>query len=252
MTANQNIYGQYAHVYDDSKQIGFSLRMIPYLNEILARHPIEVRSALDLACGTGTVALAFAAKGWETYGVDGSADMLQEARRKMATSGVAVAFSQQDMRSFRLPHPVDLATCFYDSLNYLLGIEDLRRAFGRVCRALRPGGMFIFDMNTPWVMEHGWKEGTYFVEGDQSSVIMQTAFLPETGRAVATITGFVRRGDLYERFVEEHVEQGYTVEEISDALHSAGLSVVAMYDCFAFNPPSAESRRILWVAQRPI
>jgi SAM-dependent methyltransferase len=66
------IYDKYAEVYDASGQIRFSLRMIPYVDQLLERQGLHVRSALDLACGTGTVAIALAAKGWTVYVVGGS------------------------------------------------------------------------------------------------------------------------------------------------------------------------------------
>ena len=77
-----SIYREYARVYDGSGQLGFSLKLIPYLNNILERHPVGGRTMLELACGTGTVALAFAEAGWRVYAIDGSAEMLKEARAK--------------------------------------------------------------------------------------------------------------------------------------------------------------------------
>lgn len=77
------IYTDYAAVYDASGQIAFSEQMIPYLARILERHPVGKGRMLDLACGTGTVAIAMALQDWQVTGVDGSEAMLAEARLKM-------------------------------------------------------------------------------------------------------------------------------------------------------------------------
>ncbi|MBC7233945.1 MAG: class I SAM-dependent methyltransferase [Chloroflexi bacterium] len=245
------IYDHYARVYDQSGQITFSLKMIPYLEELLQRHPAPARSLLDLACGTGTVAVAFAQQGWEVYGVDASAGMLEQARHKAAQWGQAVAFSQQDMRQFVLPHPVGLVTCLYDSLNYMLTLDDLQLVFQCVAAALLPNGVFIADMNTQETLEHVWGNNTFFVEGRNLAVVMVSSYEPATRLSAVNIVGFVRREDgLYERFEEQHLETAYEKEQVEAALEAAGLRVEAAYECFGFEPPDEETRRILWVARK--
>jgi len=247
-----SIYGAYAHVYDRSGQIGFALRMLPYLDQVLERHGFIGDTMLDLCCGTGTLALSFAGRGWKVYGLDRSSAMLEEAQRKEQELDMegAVTWVQADARDFTLPESVDLVTCTYDSLNYLLTPEDLRRAFRCVQQVLRPGGLFVFDMNTPWTFEHNWNNRTYFVEDDDLALIIQSAYDPARKQVTALITGFVRQRELYERFQEVHIERGYEQEEIVAALEESGFTVSACYHCFSFDPPGPECPRILWVARR--
>lgn len=262
-----SIYREYAHVYDRSGQLGFSLRMIPYLRELLARHappvvpPHPDAALLELACGTGTVALAMAQGGWRVYAVDGSADMLDEARAKAATCDAVPIFSQQDMRSLVLPERVPLATCLYDSINYMLASEDLLAAFRSVYRVLRPGGIFLFDMNTAWVMATHWDGNTYYTGDDDLAVIMCNDYDSAHQRVTVEVTCFQRvapqasPGDgttaLYRKFVEQHVEQAYPAEQVATLLNDAGFALEASYDCLSFRPVCATTGRILWVARRP-
>jgi SAM-dependent methyltransferase len=227
--------------------------MIDYLSRLLPRHgPVTAgQTALDLACGTGTVALALAQQGLKVYAVDGSPGMIEQARRRVAEVGADVTLSCQDMRSFTLPEPVDLVTCFYDSLNYLLTPADLIQTFRQVRAALCPGGLFMVDANTPVALTHIWGCDTYFGESPNVSIAMQNTYDPVQSMATLTITGFVRHGDLYERFQEEHVQRGYNPPEIATALTTAGLRVLAQYECFSFDAPSPTSQRVLYVAQRP-
>jgi len=80
-------------------------------------------------------------------GVDGSEGMVAEARKKLATKKARVTFLHKDLRTFRLPVRVHLATSMFDSLNHLLTVSDLQAAFRRVFAALHPGGHFVFDVN---------------------------------------------------------------------------------------------------------
>ena len=225
--------------------------MIDYLGRVLPRHGFSGQTALDLACGTGTVALALTQQGLRVYAVDGSPGMIEQAQRKMTEVGADVSLSCQDMRSFKLPEPMDLVTCLYDSLNYLLTPADLIQTFRQVRAALRPGGLFVCDANTPAALTHIWGCNTYFGESPTASIAMQNTYDPTQSVATLTITGFIRRGDLYERFQEEHVQRGYTPPEVMTALTTAGLHVLAQYDCFSFDAPSPASQRVLYVAQCP-
>src|SRR3954453_5510462 len=94
------IYHDYAPFYDGSGQVRFAVLMGQYLSELLDRHPVAGRRALDVACGTGTLALLLADEGWNVTGLDSSAAMLDQADGKdenIATHG-QVVFVQGDMR----------------------------------------------------------------------------------------------------------------------------------------------------------
>ncbi len=243
-----SIYDRYAEIYDRSGQVGFSLRMIPYLQQLLEQHGCRGRIMLDLACGTGTIAVAFAEQGWRVYGVDASAAMLAQARAKSAEAGAGLLLSQQDMRSFTLPERVDLVTCLFDSLNYLLAVEDLQQTFARVAAYLKPGGLFICDMNTIWALEEIWDHNTYFQDGEELSIIMQSEYSDESHTVAVKVVAFVGCDGRYERIEETHCERGYHERTVSAAMERAGLTVLARYEAFGFDPPSSRSPRILWVA----
>lgn len=246
------IYDHYAEVYDDSGQIAFSIKMIPYLEGLLQLHPAPGCSMLDLACGTGTVALSFAKQGWEVYGVDASQAMLQQARQKAEQTGQELILSRQDMREFLVPHPLALITCLYDSLNYMLSLGDLKRVFRRVAASLLPDGVFMGDMNTQVTLEEVWGNNTFFIEREGIALVMLSSFESQSGLSTVDIAGFVRRDDgRYSRFDEHHEEVAYQDDTVRAALESTGLRVEAAYECFRFEPPEEDARRIMWVARKP-
>jgi SAM-dependent methyltransferase len=268
------IYHDYAPFYDGSGQIRFAVLMGQYLREVLVRHPVAGRRALDLACGTGTLAAILADAGWDVVGLDRSEPMLAIARdRACATSPVRLTFVQGDMRDlptadrhtgtiYRAPtnevlldvcdSSFDLVTCTYDSLNYLLTEDDLVRCFSGAARALRPGGLFFADMNTRYFLEYDWGvcevlERPGFVQ------VTQSHFDSANACSTMALTGFAgddERG--YRRFDETHIERAYEPEVVADLLAAAGLRVETAYDCFTFQPAYERSQRIAWVARRPV
>jgi ubiquinone/menaquinone biosynthesis C-methylase UbiE len=245
-----SIYQEYATVYDQSGQLAFSLKMIPYLGRLLSRHPVEGRVMLELACGTGTVALAMAEAGWRVYGVDGSAAMLAQARAKAAAHAAPPLWSQQDMRHFILPEHVHLATCLYDSLNYMLTSDDLLTVFQAVFRVLVPGGIFLFDMNTAYALAEQWDNATYCVDSDDLTVIFQSEYDDYHQRVSVIATCFERLGELYRKISEQHTEQAYPPEQIATLLTDAGFQVEAHYECFSFREPTSVTGRVMWAARR--
>ncbi|MBK9944427.1 MAG: methyltransferase domain-containing protein [Kouleothrix sp.] len=250
-------YQAYAPYYDITGQVRFAVLMMQYLREVLARHPAGGARAIDLACGTGTLALMLADEGWDVLGLDASEPMLAQARAKAAnldTSGRA-RFVAGDMRHLPAvpgvqPAGFDLATCVYDSLNYLLSEAELAACFGGVARLLAPGGLLVADMNTRHFLEHDW--GTCEVLELPGFVqVAQSYFDPATDCSTMLLTGFVGDdAEGYERFDETHIERAYDPELIAALLSAAGLRLEASYDCFTFQPVGAHTQRIAFIARK--
>ena len=268
------IYQNYAPFYDMSGQLRFAVLMGQYLTEVLARHVVRGQRALDIACGTGTLALMLADQGWDVVGLDASLPMLTYAQAKATNLEVdgRVTFVQGDMRDlnshvapfiagttdiardFQSSMPgsrYDLVTCIYDSLNYLLTKEDLAACFNSVSRVLLPGGLFVADMNTRYFLEHDWGDCAA-LECPGFVQITQSHFDPVTGCSTMVLTGFAGDDEHgYDRFDETHIERAYPEDVVGQLLAEAGLVVEASYDCFTFQPVQERTQRIAWIARKP-
>jgi len=248
---SKGIYEGYARLYDRSGQRAFSLRMAPYIEALLGRRGVEKGSLADVACGTGTFALEMAGRGWDVTGIDASDAMLAEAKSKSAEQGTEVRWLQQDMRALRLAEKVLVITCLYDSMNYMLTSEDLSAAFRAAFGNLRPGGWFLFDMNTAYAFATMWDGDTYMHDGPDLTVLISGDYDARRQQVRAQVTWFERRGSLWAKGWEEHVEQAYPPEHVATYLQDTGFVVDACYDCFTYREPDEESIRILWIARRP-
>ena len=152
-----SIYQRFALFYQRGPYLRFSQELaesvVPEYLDLINFHPVDL---LDIACGEGSFAVVMAAAGYRVSGVDQSAEMIALARERARLASIQVDFSVEDMRNLQFVEEFDLVTCFFDSLNYLLTVRDLQAAFHGVFAALRPGGYFIFDMNTVHGLVVNW------------------------------------------------------------------------------------------------
>jgi len=221
-----------------------------YIEKILRKFSSETRYIADLACGTGNTTLPLAARGYDVYGIDIASAMLEKAIRKAKEKGIAASFSEQDIRQLSLPRPMDLITCYHDGLNYIVNPDDLGEVFRRVYESLRPGGLFIFDLNAVDKLSDAGGDTT-FVDDKDMSLVWQTSYDLATDVWEIKLTGFIRRGDLYEKFVEVHQEKAYKESEVLTFLEDSGFEALAVYHGFSFEPPKPSSRRLFYVARKP-
>ncbi len=108
-----------------------------------ARRP--VRRVLDIACGTGPHLTRLAERGYAMIGLDLSRRNIEFLRGRLAAQGRRADLIVGDMAAFRLARPVDAAICMQDSQGHLLTNEALIAHLRAVARALRPGGLYVFD-----------------------------------------------------------------------------------------------------------
>jgi SAM-dependent methyltransferase len=200
---------------------------------------------LDLACGTGNTTVELARRSYDVTGVDLSATMLREARAKAPH----LPFFEQDVRSLSLPSRFDACVCLFDSLNYVLEWEGLVACAEGVARHLEPGGLFLFDLNAIRALEEGMFTQTGHGHDASVAYVWQSHFFPDTRLCRIDMQFLVHEEEGTRRFEETHWQHGYTVEEVTHALTEGGLRPRAVYDAFTFDPPTARSDRLYFVAE---
>ncbi|WP_129633502.1 class I SAM-dependent methyltransferase [Candidatus Oscillochloris fontis] len=251
-----NIYTSYAPIYDMIGQAGFSQHLVTH---ILAALPTRPQRVLDLACGTGGAALILAQAGAQVVGLDRSAAMLRIARARARDLGLAVRWVHADMRRMlarsavrQLLHPAsfDLVTCLYDSLNYLTGPADLGLVCASVANLLRPGGQFVFDLNTEY--EFASWDDTDQVVYDSSDMLVYNRlnYNARTRLAKGQIVWFVREVDRWWRGEEVHTERAWCDAEVQAAVEAAGMQILARYTP-TWQPAPPDAARVVHVCGVP-
>jgi ubiquinone/menaquinone biosynthesis C-methylase UbiE len=248
--AGAAMYDALAEAYDLSGQSRFGLKMVGYMLEMLALRRSKPRKILDLACGTGAAAVALARRKFDVTGVDGSSAMLKRAKARAERWSVAVDWLQQDMTALELPGGYDLATCFYDSLNHLTDPLALRQTFFGVRRSLAPGGLFFFDMNTPYALAQVWGQASDSYLDDRYARLWRSSYDHASGLARLDATYFVKGEDgRYTRADGVHLARGYTPDEVAVALKEAGFQLLEAYECQSFEPVGPETYRVAYLAR---
>lgn len=135
---------------DVSREVDFLLGL--YRRHTGRRAP---GSVLDLACGPGYHAAAFARRGVPAVGLDLSPAMLQLAAEKVAGEDLPVTWLEADLRSFRLPRPADLAFIMFDGIDALLTDDDLLRHLDTLADNLSSGGLYVIDLTHPRECSYG-------------------------------------------------------------------------------------------------
>lgn len=220
---------------------------VDYIEQVMGAYKFAPTDLLDVACGTGTVAIKLAQRGYRVVGTDVSEPMLQVARRKAAQLGLDIPFHQQDAAKLKLPQKFDLAICLYDSFNYILQEKQLLAAFRAVRRALRPGGAFFFDMNSL----HSFQAELFTQQSEPGEVPgyrWTSQFDPLTMLAEVEMYFEPPQGEPFT--IYQH-QRAYLVEEIAELLEKAGLEIVQLFDAYSLLPPGRCSERIFYLAQRP-
>jgi ubiquinone/menaquinone biosynthesis C-methylase UbiE len=239
-------------VYDRWQQTygkDFSTLILPKLLRSIKAHKIPTSSLLDLACGTGTLAVMMAKRGWKVFGVDASKGMLREGKKKIKGTPYSVVFSHQNMERFVLREQVTLAVCMFDAVNHLTSSKALLNCFRRVNSTLIPGGYFIFDANNELCYETIWRQ-TEVIHEEDFTMALENTFDAPTRIGRSRVTLFMRRGGLFERRVETVRERYYPRDEIGELLRRAGFQVLESAD-FNFTPNRLVGEiKTWWVARK--
>lgn len=248
------IYGLLAPFYDVfNGDINYS-EWADFIESVIQREYKAARPELllDLGCGTGSMTLELAKRGYDMTGVDYSPEMLDVARERASELGFdgKILWLCQDMRKFELYGTVDVAVSCLDSVNHLTGRGDLNKFLSLVHNYLIPDGLFIFDVNGKRKFESIYGEQTYCMEEGNAVCVWQNFYNPGSKICDFYITLFEECADgRYIRHDEMQRERMYTLRSLKRALSENSLEFIGAYSDFDFKPATDDDERIYIVAR---
>ena len=242
-------YGDFAEIYDELiyEDINYD-SMCSRVIEICNKEKITFNNYLDLACGTGNLTLRLAKNFNESFAVDLSEDMLREAFEKLKREKIRCKIICQDMSELSLNRKFDLITSALDSTNYIIEDDNLLNYFTRVKEHLSDNGLFIFDINSYYKLSNVLCNNIYTYSEEDVFYTWENVF--ENDLLSMYLTFFVKRGELYERFEEEHLERAYSEEFIEETLNKVGLKLVGKFDGYTANKVNDKTERIVYIVKK--
>ncbi|MDI6739583.1 MAG: class I SAM-dependent methyltransferase [Candidatus Edwardsbacteria bacterium] len=222
-----------------------------YIGDLVKRADLPADcELLDLGCGTGTFSILLAKAGFAVCGIDSSPEMLKIAKDKAAKSRVKVRFHEGALRSFTAKKPYRAAVSLFDSVNYILSNRELEESFRQVYKALEPGGIFLFDINSVYALSEFWNGRLEVREDGGITSIWEHRYDVGDSQAELHLTLFVPQGRRYKKLVEIHRERAYELIEIETLLAKAGFTKSEMFKHGTFESPLANTTRIMVVAYK--
>ncbi len=246
-----NQYEALAEFYDSLNPDVDYVKWSEFIQRIIEKYgKTKTEIILDLACGTGSMSVELASRGYDVIGIDLSPEMLMEAQEKAYDRKLSILFLNQDMCEIDLYGTVDACVCCLDSINYITDENRLKKCFFLVNNFMNDGGLFVFDVNTPYKFKNIYGNNAYILENENVLCAWQNTFDDNTKICDFDLSFFVNQdNDNYKRIDESQKERMYTDEEIQAFLKETGFELIGVYSDYAFNAYSETDERWYYVCR---
>nr|OUZ34554.1 methyltransferase [Enterococcus sp. 9D6_DIV0238] len=243
-------YETFAFVYDEvmddslyDEWLAFSKRHLPE----------DKKEVLEMACGTGALAVNFAKAGFSVTALDLSEEMLMMASKRAAEEEVHIQFVQGNMMDLSEMGQYQAITCFSDSLCYMENRQEIQQVFDDTYQALEEEGIFIFDVHSVHQVDHVFPEYSYHYQTEEFAFLWDSYPGEKEHSIEHFLTFFVKEHESDEVFIRQdelHKERTYSMDNYLMMLESAGFVNVEVYADFTDEAPAEESKRWFFVCQK--
>lgn len=253
---SNEIYTSLALIYDHiMKSVDYE-DWADFIDAVIQEHHPEAEKILELACGTGRVAMYLDELDcYDITATDRSEEMLEQARKVADFKGYNIKWERQDFFDINTEETYDIILMLFDSVNYILKEEDLMRMFKSVQKVMNEDGLFIFDFTTQkhsqlihdklddegiTADDFRYVRKSYFIEGEKLHI--NEFDIEQLDKDRITVL---------KRFREVHRQKIYELKDMRSFVEKAGFAIEAAYDDFDLVDASARSERITMVLSCP-
>jgi 2-polyprenyl-3-methyl-5-hydroxy-6-metoxy-1,4-benzoquinol methylase len=225
------IFGSYARYYDLLYKDKDYPAEVTFVESLMHQYAGgEIKSILDLGCGTGGHAILLAEKGFDVTGVDRSEDMLSIAREKATTKNITVNFVKANIRDVKLNREFDIIIAMFAVMSYQTTNDDFEQVLKTAYRHLKSGGLFIFDVwFGPAVIAQKPSDRVKIVEQANEKIIRLTRSALDIMKHTVDVHFTVMRiGDnvIQDSLEETHKMRFFFPMEIELLLQNSGFHIV--------------------------
>jgi len=237
---------------------------IEFYRQLAQQSPSGQRSVLEIACGTGRVAVQLASADVQITGIDLSNQMLDIARSK-STELPNIRWMQADMRSFDLEEHFGLAIVPAYSFQLLLTENDQASCLDQTARHLEPGGRLVLHLerhDTDWLTSLPPDNFTRFEPSGEAvhpltGQLIRVSYAWSYEPAARVVTTIIRYETIEESGQISGRKDRHPLKMVCTSRHNlqqllaqSGFETNAIYGDFVGNPLDDDSREMIWVARR--
>ncbi len=245
-------YNNLASIYDRLMEDIDYQAWANYLDQLISKYGAPGKDMIDLGCGTGSISLRLAQKGYNVLGIDCSEEMLTQADQKFRENNIVIPLYHQDIRQLVMNKTVDIVISTFDTLNYILDEKDIERTFKNVFEVLKKDALFIFDINTSYKLKEILGDNIFTYNTEEISYIWENDFDERRNICQMCLTFFVldQQSGLYERFEEFHEQKSYEIDYLIDILHKTGFKVLNVHGELNMEEPKEEDHKVFIIAKK--
>jgi ubiquinone/menaquinone biosynthesis C-methylase UbiE len=238
-------YNEFAYFYDEFNGEADYDALYAQVKKCLVAHGIEDGILADLGCGTGELTLMLAQDGYDMIGIDQSEEMLCVVRDKAEQLGLnsGLLLLQQDLCKLDLYGTIRGAVSTFDTLNH---VPDLDKAIANASFFMEKGGVFLFDMNTPYKHRAVLGSNEFTFEQEDASCVWRNRYDEADGRVEITVD--ITYHETGEVFHESFYEYAYDLDVIRETLNRHGFTLEGVCDGETFGPLTETSERYFFCA----
>lgn len=236
-------YSRLASIYDYVMRHVDYAHWTDYVESLLQRHGLAPSRVLDLACGTGSLAVEFWKRGYQVAGADACEEMLAVAREKVRMVGCDIPFYHKSLLGLKGLSRFEWVLCLYDSINYLMTLEEVSRALEEIHRVVEPGGLFIFDICTETNSLRYFRDMTDKDRGSGFSYIRRSYY----DRGIQFNRFEIHFAATHEAVWEVHQQRIYPLSDIERVIEASSFQAEGAYGGFGLLPPNDQSDRVHFV-----
>ncbi|KRM72863.1 class I SAM-dependent DNA methyltransferase [Lacticaseibacillus brantae] len=243
------IYQTFAQVYDTLMDADLYAQWRDY---VTARIKPSHQALLELAGGSGSLAVLLAQSGFKVTDFDLSGDMLALAEPKFEAAQLDIPMILGDMRDLSEMPTYDVVTCFDDSICYMGDIDEVQTVFEQVNTVLTPGGDFMFDAHSLHQMDDLFPGYMYNYQTEDYAFLWTSyaGELPHSAEHDLTFFIYDEKLDAYKPLIETHKERTYPVAEYVNALTAAGFTSIEVTANFGTTDVTPDSTRWFFHAKK--
>ena len=242
-------YNEFAYFYDEFNGEADYEALFGYIHAKLQQAGIQDGIVADLGCGTGDLTLMLAQAGYDMIGVDQSEEMLSVVRDKadQLEMGDRLLLLQQDILELDLYGTIRAVVSTFDTYNHIPP-DRFETAIRKAAFFMEEGGLFVFDMNTPYKHWEVLGENRYEIETPEARCLWQNHYDKENRRVEILLT--IENMEEQETYHEDFYEYSYELGYVKKVLEQYGFQCLEMADGEDFGPLREKSQRVIFTARK--